>query len=321
MARILVYVETRNDVVQSVTYELMTAAREMSQDEANEVICCVLTSNAAAIGSQLQGADQILHMSHPSLSPYNPDSHLRGLHAAIEVAKPDLVLLPYSAAGLDLGASASARLALPLVGYCIELQLADGALMATSQVYGGKLVAKTRTALPAIAVVVPGSFQESAGRVVGKGVLTDLAPQADLDRGRINFVSASVPDPNQIDLTKAERIVCVGRGLGSAEKLPVMQGLASALAAEIAGSRPVIDSGWLPKARQVGKSGQKVKPKLYIAAGVSGAPEHLEGMKSSEFIIAVNSDRKAPIFEVAHVGTTCDIFELVPALTKRIQQG
>jgi electron transfer flavoprotein alpha subunit len=113
----------------------------------------------------------------------------------------------------------------------------------------------------------------------------------------------------------------VGRGIGGTDKIAIANELAASLNAEIAGSRPVIDAGWLPKVRQVGKSGQKVKPKLYIAVGVSGAPEHLEGMKGADCIVAINSDAKAPIFEVAHVGTTCDLFELLPALSERIRKS
>jgi electron transfer flavoprotein alpha subunit len=150
--------------------------------------------------------------------------------------------------------------------------------------------------------------------------VTSLEAPASLGAARIRFVSTSAPDAGEIDLTRADRIVCVGRGIGSEDKLPIAQELAAMLGAEIAGSRPVIDSGWLPKPRQVGKSGQKVKPKLYMALGVSGAPEHLEGMKSADYIVAINSDAKAPIFDVADVGTTCDMFVLVPALIEKLKQ-
>lgn len=192
---------------------------------------------------------------------------------------------------------------------------------ATSQLYRGKLNAVTRTPLPAVAVLVPGNWDEKEGQSGGRAEVSSLLAPDSLDSLRISVVSSSSPDLNQIDLTKAERIVCIGRGIGSAEKISLATDLATALNAEIAGSRPVIDSGWLPKERQVGKSGQKVKPKLYIAAGVSGAPEHLEGMKSADFIIAINADGKAPIFEFADFGTTCDLFELLPALSGKLAEA
>ena len=155
-------------------------------------------------------------------------------------------------------------MSLPFVGYCTALQVGNGTLDACSQLHGGKLVAKTRTPLPAIAAVVPGSFDESDGKIEGRGEVTEIAAPEALTVLRTHFISASAPDTNQIDLTKCERIVCVGRGIGGADKIAIANDLAALLDAEIAGSRPVIDAGWLPKMRQVGKSGQKVKPKLYM---------------------------------------------------------
>jgi electron transfer flavoprotein alpha subunit len=255
------------------------------------------------------------------LSPYNPEAHAIALQSVVQSCSPDVSLLAYSSVGLDLGSVVAIRTSLPFVGYCNALQVSNGALEAASQLHGGKLVAKTRTPLPAIAAVVPGSFDESGGKVGGRGEVTEIAAPDALTTLRTHFVSASAPDTTQIDLTKCERIVCVGRGIGGADKIAIANDLAASLDAEIAGSRPVIDAGWLPKMRQVGKSGQKVKPKLYIAAGVSGAPEHLEGMKGADCIVAINSDAKAPIFEVAHIGTTCDLFELLPALSERIRKS
>ena len=320
MARVLVYGESRDGTVLSITNELLSAARQLDGSGTTEVICCAFASEPGPLVEQLKGADRILTMRHASLSPYNPEAHARGLEAAIEACQPDVVLLGYTTAGLDLGSLVSIRTSRALVGYCTALALDDGALHATSQLYRGKLVAKTRTPLPAVAVLVPGSFDDSPP-VAGGSTVTELPVTAMLGAPRIQFVSVSVPDSSQVDLTQAERIVCVGRGIGSEDKVALVAELAALLDAEIAGSRPVIDSGWLPKARQVGKSGQKVKPKLYLAVGVSGAPEHLEGMKNADYILAINSDDKAPIFEVAHVGTTCDLFELVPALTSRMNRG
>ena len=129
------------------------------------------------------------------------------------------------------------------------------------------------------------------------------------------------PEAGGVDLTQAERILCVGRGIGEAAKIGLAAEVATLLGAELAGSRPVVDSGWLEKARQVGKSGRKVKPRLYVAVGVSGAPEHLEGMAAADLIVAVNSDARAPIFGAAHYGTTCDLFDLLPALAERLREG
>jgi electron transfer flavoprotein alpha subunit len=136
---------------------------------------------------------------------------------------------------------------------------------------------------------------------------------------RIRVVSSGSVAGSGVDISKAERIVCVGRGIGEQENIELARALAAALDAELAASRPLVDLGWVEKARQVGKSGRTVKPKLYIALGVSGAPEHLEGMRNAGTVIAVNSNPAAPIFDVAHWGTTCDVVELLPLLTKKLQ--
>lgn len=321
MTKVLVYAESREGAILPITHELLAAARAIAIAQGGEVLCCVFASDPSVLVDQLKGADCILTMAHPSLSPYNPQSHARALHFAVETCAPDLVLMGYTSAGLDLGSHISIKTSRPVVGYCTELAVEGKTMNATSQLYRGKLSAITRTPLPAVAVLVPGNWDEKEGLSGGRGELASLAPPNSLDLLQVRVVNSSSPDLTQIDLTKADRIVCVGRGIGSADKISLASDLATALHAEIAGSRPVIDSGWLPKARQVGKSGQKVKPKLYIAAGVSGAPEHLEGMKGADFIIAINSDAKAPIFEFAHFGTTCDLFELLPALSSGIAKA
>ena len=316
MTGILVYVETRDNVVLPITFELLAAARSLSKAGLGEVICCVAAADTAALTSQLKGADHILAIQHPSLWSYNPEAHSIALRAVAEHSKPNVVLVAYSSIGTDLGAALAAQCNYGMIGYCTAIEAQAGGIHTTSQLYGGKLMAKAKSTFPAVVAMVPGSYEEEKGKSGGAAKVETLKAPAALAHLRTRLVSSSKPDAGQIDLTKADRIVCVGRGIGSAEKIPVAEAFAKLINAEIAGSRPVIDSGWMPKARQVGKSGQKVKPKLYIATGVSGAPEHLEGMKSADCIIAINSDAKAPIFGVAHYGTTCDLFELLPALSK-----
>ena len=316
MAGILVYAETRGNVVLPITFELLAAARTLSNAGLGEVICCLAAADTAALTSQLKGADRILAVQHPSLSSYHPEAHGIVLHAAAAHSKPQVVLVAYSSSGTDLGAALAVQCDYAMIGYCTTIASVGGGIETTSQLYGGKLAAKAKSSLPAVVAMVPGSYDEEIGKNGGAAKIDTLKAPDSLGSLKMRLVSLSKPEAGQIDLTKADRIVCVGRGIGSAEKIPVAEAFAKLINAEIAGSRPVIDSGWMPKARQVGKSGQKVKPKLYIATGVSGAPEHLEGMKSADCIIAINSDAKAPIFGVAHYGTTCDLFELLPAISK-----
>ncbi len=314
MGKVLVYVETAGDAVAPVTYELLAAARELG----GEVEALVCSPDPGAFAAQLAGADMIVTVAHAALAPYVPEAHQAVLAAAISARGPDTVLVGSTSVGIDLAAGAAAASGRPLVAYCLSLAAEADALVARSQVYGGKLVATTRTEGPAVFAVLPGAFPEAAGRSGGKGERVALDPPAALNSLHTRFVSASEPEPG-IDITRAERLVAVGRGIGGPENLELAEELATALGAEVAASRPVVDSGWLPRPRQVGKSGMTVKPKLYVAAGISGAPEHLEGMRDSELIIAINSDAEAPIFEVAHFGTTADLFDLLPALTERLK--
>ncbi len=158
-------------------------------------------------------------------------------------------------------------------------------------------------------------------RAAGRGERVQLPPPAELDSLRTTFVELVAASEEGVDLTKADRIVCVGRGIGGAENIAIAEELAAALGAELAASRPVIDSGWLPKARQVGKSGAHVEPKLYLALGVSGAPEHVEGMQGAELIVAVNSDPGAAIFHVAHYGAVADLFDVADELTSLLGEA
>ncbi|MHB1571182.1 MAG: electron transfer flavoprotein subunit alpha/FixB family protein, partial [Solirubrobacteraceae bacterium] len=185
----------------------------------------------------------------------------------------------------------------------------------TSQVYGGKLDAEVEVHGGAVASVVAGSF---AAAGAGSPSVEDVTAP-DLSGVRTQFLARVEPEAADVDITSEEILVSVGRGIGGAENIELAQELADALGGTVSGSRPVTDAGWLPKTRQVGKSGRKVKPKLYLACGISGAPEHLEGMSDAELIVAINSDERAPIFDVAHYGTTEDLFDVLPALTEALE--
>jgi electron transfer flavoprotein alpha subunit len=202
----------------------------------------------------------------------------------------------------------------------MRLEVKEGAVVATCQIYGGKIYAEV--ALPPVTTlvaVVPGTFPAEAGKVSGQPVvaLLPLAPEHPV--GRTVFRKWIEPPPGDVDITKVPVLVSIGRGIKNAENVPQAQELADLLGGAVSGSRPVIDQGWLPKTRQVGKSGMTVKPKLYLALGVSGAPEHVEGMRGAELIVAINTDPQAPIFSVAHYGVVADVFDILPSLTEEIK--
>ncbi|MGB0093114.1 MAG: electron transfer flavoprotein subunit alpha/FixB family protein [Solirubrobacteraceae bacterium] len=312
MGDVLVYVEDQS-ISDGGAERLLAFARPLAEAAGGSLVALVASGEAIS-SDQATVADVVLEVSHPALSPYLPEAHQAVVAAAIEARKPDLVLFENTTSGYDLAAAAAASAGLPFVGFCLELSLDGGEAESTSAIYGGQLQATARTPLPAVVAVNSAALHEEP-QTTGRGEREQLAPPAELDNLRTTFIEAVVPADEGVDLTKAEKIVCVGRGIGGAENVPVAEELASALGAELAASRPVIDSGWLPKVRQIGKSGAKVKPKLYLSLGVSGAPEHVEGMQGAEMIIAVNTDPGAAIFHIANYGAVADLFDVADELT------
>ena len=259
----------------------------------------------------------MLEVSHPALSPYLPEAHQVVLAAAIREREPDLVLLENTTAGLDLAAAPPSRPA----SRSSATASGSSSTAARPGRHAGSTAAsskpQSRASLPAVVAVNSTALHEEPG-AAGRGERVELQPPPELDSLRTTFVEPVEPPDEGVDLTKADRIVCVGRGIGGAENIPIAEELAEALGAELAASRPVIDSGWLPKVRQVGKSGAHVSPKLYLTLGVSGAPEHVEGMQGAELIVAVNTDPGAAIFNVAHYGVVADLFDVADELTERV---
>jgi electron transfer flavoprotein alpha subunit len=221
--------------------------------------------------------------------------------------------------GLDQAAGLSVRLGWPLCAYCRDARLDGDRLVAVSQIYGGKLLAEAVVDGPrAICAMLPGAAQAAPGRAPGTPAVEKVAPP-DLDRLPVRFTRLIQPEGSDVDITRESILVSVGRGIQSQDNLPVVEELAQALGGALSASRPIVDQGWLPKTRQVGKSGLSVKPRLYVAVGISGAPEHIEGMRGAELILAINTDPGAPIFDVAHYGVVADLFDLLPLLTEKIK--
>lgn len=312
MGDVLVYTEPTGN-----TESLLALARPLAQAAGGDLIA--LRAGAGTGASDGVGAaDIVLEASHPSLSPYLPEAHQAVLSAAIKARQPDLVLLENTTSGYDLGAACAEFADLPFVGYCQQVSLEGGQAQTTSGMYGGQLVAHARTELPAVCAINSTALHDHAPST-GRGEHAELPPPQELEHLRTKFVEEiAPPEEAGVDLSKAERIVCVGRGIGGAENIPVAQDLAEALDAALAASRPVIDSGWLPKVHQVGKSGAHVKPKLYLTLGVSGAPEHVEGMQGAELIVAINTDPGAAIFNVAHYGAVADLFDVADEMTQLV---
>lgn len=299
-----------------VTYELLGKGREIAKTLGGDVHCIVVGTSEES--SSLGAADVVHLIADTDASPYNSYAWGQSIRSVVEAINPRIVLVSTGTVGLDLCGSLGAELSGVVASYVVDLRLESDNLIAISQLYGGKLMAEADLGEGLACVsVVPGSFTAEGGKL--DGVPRTEEHTAQDSSALMKAVGLQEPERGGVDITASELLVSVGRGIGGESNIEMVQELADALGVPLSASRPVIDQGWLPKAQQVGKSGKKVKPKVYLALGISGAPEHLEGMGSSELIIACNTDPTAPIFEVAHYGTTLDLFDLVPEMLDLVQ--
>jgi electron transfer flavoprotein alpha subunit len=312
---IFVLVEHHGGEINDSTHELLGKAGELAKSIDGRVMACLLGNDDRALAEGL-GADAVIYVEHSALASFIPEAYVTALASLVSERDPRLVMIANSTVGMDVAGALSARTGRPLVAYCSDLAFEGEQTIATAQVYGGKLNAEVQVDGPAIVSVVAGSF---APAEPGLPSLEETPAPAQLDQLHTEFLARVEPEVSDVDITAEEILVSVGRGIGGQENIELAEEVATALGGTVSASRPVTDAGWLPKTRQVGKSGRKVKPKLYLACGISGAPEHLEGMGDAELIIAINSDEKAPIFDVAHYGTTQDLFEVLPALSEALE--
>lgn len=310
---VFVLVEHAQGTVHDSTHELLGKAGDLASAAGGRTVACLLHNGAGGLADGL-AADVVLSVEHPALEHFVPEAYVKALAALLDEHAPRITLVANTTVGMDVAGGLSARTGTPLIAYCTAIELEGDAVVATSQVFGGKLNAEVAAEGAAICSVVAGSFAAAGG---GSPEVSEVAAGG-LDNLSTTFLRRVEPEVSDVDITAQEILVSVGRGIGGEDNIELAQELADALGGVVSGSRPVTDAGWLPKARQVGKSGRKVKPKLYIACGISGAPEHLEGMSDAELIIAINSDANAPIFDVAHYGTTVDLFDVLPELTEQV---
>jgi electron transfer flavoprotein alpha subunit len=316
---ILVLAEHLNNKVSDISFEMIGKAKELAPKFGGKAIAILMGSGVKSLAESL-GADSVLYVDDPALAQFNPEAYSRALAAVIKDRAPRVVMMGNTSMGMDVGAWLSASTGTPLIAYVNGLAVEGSTLVATSQIYGGKIQAE---AIPngesCIVSCVAGAFPADAGK--GSASVEQIASPVPLNDLKVKFVKLIEPEEGDVDITQQPILVSIGRGIGGQENIELAQELASALGCAVSASRPITDAGWLPKTRQVGKSGLTVKPKVYLALGISGAPEHLEGMRGAELIIAVNTDAKAPIFDVAHYGATCDMLDLLPSLTEKVKGG
>lgn len=313
---ILVLVEHLKGAVADITFEMLGAARKIAAASQAPVYAVLVGREVSGLAAHLGAADAVLLAQDAALEQPPAEWVVAVLQQALEQKGASLALLGSTNVSLGLGPRLAARAHLPFVNFCKAVRVENGALVCTSQLFGGKILSDVR--LPngrGVLSIYPGSFPAEAGRSDQTPPVQPLAVPA--VEAKVLFRQWHEPAAGDVDITQQEVLVSVGRGIQTQDNIRLAEELADLLGGAVCASRPVIDQGWLPLTRQVGKSGLTVKPRVYLALGISGAPEHWEGMQNSACIIAVNTDPRAPIFEGAHYGVVGDAVELLPLLIEK----
>jgi len=314
---VLVLAEVIQDQLADITLELLGAARPLAAATGGQVVVVVLHKDGARFADALAAADRIVVIDDAALDAFSPEAYPAVLEAIVRAESPRVVLVGSTSAGLDVAPALAARLDAPVVGGCRAIAAEGDKLVVTSSFCGGKMLSEVEVAgAPAIVTVLPGCFQPTADK--GQAQVENRPNPVTAEAGKVRFAQMILPEGTDVDITQESVLVGVGRGIQQQDNMELAEELAQALGGAVCASRPIVDQGWLPTTRQVGKSGMIVKPKLYLALGISGAPEHQEGMQSAELIIAVNTDPKAPIFDFAHYGVEMDLLDLVEPLAEAI---
>ncbi len=315
---ILILAEHLRGQLSEITFEMLGAGRQLADALSVPLHAVLLGSQAAPLATHLGVADKVLVADHSALDMAPPETIADALNTLLAREQGGLVLIGGTNVSMGVGSVLSLLTNRPLVNYCRSARVEGGAVLLTCQLFGGKILADVKLADGrGIVSVSPGAFRADAGRSAKAPVVEKV--DLPVPTPRVAFAKYIEPETGDVDITKQTVLVAVGRGIQSQDNVELASELAEALGGAVCASRPVIDQGWLPLSRQVGKSGMTVKPRVYLAFGISGAPEHWEGMQGSECIIAVNSDPKAPIFDGAQYGVVGDALEIIPLLTEKVK--
>lgn len=313
MSDVAVIVEVMENKVQDNAYELFGKAQELAAATGGKSVAIVMGNNVEV---DTLPCDKVYYVEDDRLEAFS-SNHKRAVSRVVEEINPQIILAGNSSVGTDLGVHIAAEHNIPIASLCNAVSVDNGDVKATSLAYGGKLLVDLKLEEKAVILVNRGSFSaadSSGSPEVIRTTLDDLGVELD---DSIQFLEYVKPEED-VDISKFDVLVSVGRGIEGEENIEEAQELAEMLSGEISASRPVVDQEWLPKSRQVGRSGKTVTPKLYLALGISGASEHLEGVKAQN-VVAINTDPDAPIFRVSRVGVVMDLFELLPVLKDKIK--
>ena len=326
MSGVLVVIEQREARISRISWEALAAGQRLAAQTSSAVTAVILGANTEALAAEVatRPVAKVLGVEHPLLARYTPDGFTHALQQLIQSESPAYVVLPHTYQVRDYAPALAARLGQVLISDVVGIGVAaegeNASPVFARQLMQGRLAGSYRHQGdgPCFLSVQAGAFRADTV-AMEEAEVVPFAPTLDAAQIRTAPGEPFRGSSQTVDLGSAQLIVAVGRGIKEADNLPLVQDLATALGAEIAASRPICDNGWLPMERQVGSSGQSVAPKLYLAVGISGAIQHLVGMKASQCIVAINKDPDAPIFEVADYGIVGDLFEVVPALTEAVK--
>ncbi len=323
MSGVLAVLEQRDGALHKLALEALSAAQQIGAELNTKVFAAVLGSGIEPVTQTIAGykLDKVHVLDHELLRQYTPDGYTAALKPLIEAHQPTCVLFPHTYQVRDYAPKLATALNRVLVSDVIAHRIENGKLVLVRQLFQGKFSADVHFEgePPYFASIQAGAFRAD-NLQPGSAPVEKTTPDLKPEQIRTRPLELFRESQRAVDLGAAQIIVSVGRGIKEAENIGVVQKLADAFGAELAASRPICDNGWLPMERQVGSSGQTVAPKLYVAVGISGAIQHLVGMKGSKTIVAINKDPEAPIFEVADYGIVGDLFDVVPALVEALKR-
>ena len=318
MTDVLAVAEHRQGELRDVSRELVTAGSELAAETGGDLHVAVIAGDVDAYAEalSLEGVDTVHTVAYGE--EFNHDVYTQVVIQLFDELAPSYLLTPNSVNGLDYAPAVATRLDLPLVTDAIDLETAGETLVATREMYGGKVETTTEVEADTVAVTIRGA-EWPAAETDGDPAVE--AFDADVEEGAIGSTVTGFEEVagGDVDITEADLLVSVGRGIEEEENLELIEKLADALDATLSSSRPIVDAGWLPANRQVGQSGKVVTPEVYIAIGISGAVQHVAGMKGSDTIVAINTDPNAPIMDIADYAIQDDLFDVVPALIEEFQ--
>ena len=321
MAGILVVAEYRNQALADVSYQVLSKGRQLADQAQVELLAVVADKDVDAYAKELaRWADRVLAVKSDRLEGLLAEPHQKMVAHLIRERKPGIVLMGHSSFAMDMVPALSVELGIPLVTDCVDVFWQNGAVLVTRSIYNGKVNATYSFAESETVLITGrvGEFPVEEGQRQGQVEEIEFAFAEEFDYKKFEgYLEAEV---GGVDITQAEVLVSVGRGIKDKKNLQMVEELAGLLGGVVSCSRPIVDYGWLPSERQVGLSGKTVQPKLYLGLGISGAFQHVVGMKGARMTVVINRDAKAPIFSVANYGIVDDILQVVPALVKKISE-